>query len=73
MDKNTAAQFEASGLKKIMSALKITFNFVGIAESKLSQKYSKESTACKLIIQGATKITAEESIGNIKMQYCISQ
>ncbi len=42
--------------------------FAGIAESKLSQKHSKEATACEVIIQGATMIAAEESIGNIKMQ-----
>jgi chemotaxis protein MotA len=42
--------------------------FAGITESKLSQKHSKEATACEVIIQGATMIAAEESIGNIKMQ-----
>jgi chemotaxis protein MotA len=42
--------------------------FAGIIESKLSQKHSKEATACEVIIQGATMIAAEESIGNIKMQ-----
>jgi chemotaxis protein MotA len=42
--------------------------FAGIIESKLSQKHSKEATACEVIIQGATMIASEESIGNIKMQ-----
>ena len=42
--------------------------FAGIVESKLSQKHSVESTACEVIIHGATMIAAEESIGNIKMQ-----
>ena len=42
--------------------------FAGIVESKLSQKHSKEATACEVIIHGATMIAAEESIGNIKMQ-----
>lgn len=42
--------------------------FAGIIESKLSQKHNKEVTACEVIIQGATMIAAEESIGNIKMQ-----
>jgi chemotaxis protein MotA len=40
----------------------------GIIESKLSQKHAVEETACEVIIQGATMIAAEESIGNIKMQ-----
>ena len=42
--------------------------FAGIIESKLAQKHSVEVTACEVIIQGATMIAAEESIGNIKMQ-----
>ena len=42
--------------------------FAGIMESKLSQKNNLEITACEVIIQGATMIAAEESIGNIKMQ-----
>ena len=42
--------------------------FAGIIESKLSQKHNVEVTACEVIIQGATMIAAEESIGNIKMQ-----
>jgi chemotaxis protein MotA len=42
--------------------------FAGIIESKLAQKHAKEATACEVIIQGATMIAAEESIGNIKMQ-----
>lgn len=42
--------------------------FAGIAESKLTQKHNVEVTACEVIIQGATMIAAEESIGNIKMQ-----
>jgi chemotaxis protein MotA len=42
--------------------------FAGIIESKLAQKHDKEATACEVIIQGATMIAAEESIGNIKMQ-----
>ena len=42
--------------------------FAGIFESKLSQKHTKEATACEVIILGATMIAAEESIGNIKMQ-----
>lgn len=42
--------------------------FAGLIESKLSQKHNKEVTACEVIIQGATMIAAEESIGNIKMQ-----
>jgi len=42
--------------------------FAGIVESKLSQKHGVEVTACEVIIQGATMIAAEESIGNIKMQ-----
>ena len=42
--------------------------FAGIVESKLSQKHNVEVTACEVIIQGATMIAAEESIGNIKMQ-----
>ena len=42
--------------------------FAGIIESKLSQKHNKEVTSCEVIIQGATMIAAEESIGNIKMQ-----
>lgn len=40
----------------------------GIFENKLAQKHEKEATACEVIIQGATMIAAEESIGNIKMQ-----
>lgn len=42
--------------------------FAGLVESKLSQKHGVEATACEVIIQGATMIAAEESIGNIKMQ-----
>ena len=42
--------------------------FAGLVESKLSQKHNVEVTACEVIIQGATMIAAEESIGNIKMQ-----
>jgi chemotaxis protein MotA len=42
--------------------------FAGIFESKLSQKHNVEVTACEVIIQGATMIAAEESIGNIKMK-----
>ena len=42
--------------------------FAGLVESKLSQKHGVEVTACEVIIQGATMIAAEESIGNIKMQ-----
>lgn len=42
--------------------------FAGIIESKLSQKHNVEVTACEVIIQGATMIASEESIGNIKMQ-----
>lgn len=42
--------------------------FAGIIESKLVQKHNVEITACEVIIQGATMIAAEESIGNIKMQ-----
>lgn len=42
--------------------------FAGLIESKLAQKHSREVVACEVIIQGATLIAAEESIGNIKMQ-----
>lgn len=42
--------------------------FAGIIESKLAQKNNVEITAYEVIIQGATMIAAEESIGNIKMQ-----
>ena len=42
--------------------------FAGVFESKLSQKHTKEATACEVIILGATMIAAEESLGNIKMQ-----
>ena len=42
--------------------------FAGIIESKLAQKHAVEETACDVIIQGASMIAAEESIGNIKMQ-----
>ncbi len=42
--------------------------FAGIIESKLAQKHSVEETAYEVIIQGASMVAAEESIGNIKMQ-----
>jgi len=40
----------------------------GIFENKLAQKHAAEATVCEIIIQGASMIAAEESIGNIKMQ-----
>ncbi|QOG12014.1 motility protein A [Arcobacter sp. FWKO B] len=42
--------------------------FAGIFENKLVQKHKVEVNACEIIIQGATMIAAEESIGNIKMK-----
>ena len=40
----------------------------GLIESKLGQKHNKEVTACEIIISGTAMISAEESIGNIKMK-----
>lgn len=40
----------------------------GVIESKLSQKHKTEVTACEVIITGTAMISAEESIGNIKMK-----
>jgi len=40
----------------------------GIVESKLEQKHKTEMTACEVIITGTAMISAEESIGNIKMK-----
>jgi len=42
--------------------------FAGILESKLSQRNGLEVSAGELIISGATMISNEESIGNIKMK-----
>lgn len=42
--------------------------FAGVFENKLIQKHKVEVNACEIIIQGATMIAAEESIGNIKMK-----
>ena len=42
--------------------------FAGIIESKLDQKHKTEMTACEVIITGTSMISAEESIGNIKMK-----
>ncbi len=42
--------------------------FAGIMENKLSQKNASEVSAGELIISGATMISNEESIGNIKMK-----
>jgi chemotaxis protein MotA len=40
----------------------------GLIESKLAQKHKTEVTACEVIITGTAMISAEESIGNIKMK-----
>ncbi|WP_419765535.1 MAG: motility protein A [Arcobacter sp.] len=40
----------------------------GVIESKLAQKHKTEVTACEVIITGTAMISAEESIGNIKMK-----
>jgi chemotaxis protein MotA len=40
----------------------------GLIESKLDQKHKTEVTACEVIITGTAMISAEESIGNIKMK-----
>jgi len=40
----------------------------GIVENKLAEKHSVEMIAGQIIIQGASMIAAEESIGNIKMK-----
>lgn len=42
--------------------------FAGIIENKLSSKHAVEVTICEIIIEGASMIAAEESIGNIKMR-----
>ena len=42
--------------------------FAGIFESKLAQKHSVEVNACEVIISGTAMISAEDSIGNIKMK-----
>ncbi|WP_419769150.1 MAG: motility protein A [Candidatus Marinarcus sp.] len=42
--------------------------FAGVMESKLTQKHSLEVASCEVIINGASMIAAEESIGNIKMR-----
>jgi chemotaxis protein MotA len=42
--------------------------FAGIIESKLSQKHEVEMQIYGVIMQGASMIAAEESIGNIKMK-----
>jgi len=40
----------------------------GLIESKLDQKHKTEVTSCEVIITGTAMISAEESIGNIKMK-----
>lgn len=42
--------------------------FAGIMENKLASKNTVELTSNEIIIQGASMIAAEESIGNIKMK-----
>ena len=42
--------------------------FAGIFESKLAQKHAVEANACEVIISGTAMISAEDSIGNIKMK-----
>lgn len=42
--------------------------FAGIIENKLSSKHNVEVINCEIIIEGASMIAAEESIGNIKMR-----